>query len=132
MSSFDTDRPDSNCGRALIVDDDETQALLSQLLLERLGYEVTICDTAVKALQYYQNGRDDFSFIASDYTMTPMDGLELARNILQLAPSAVFLLITGNDHPAVLHAAREIGIREVSIKPTSVDEFAKLLLQAGL
>jgi CheY-like chemotaxis protein len=132
MSSFDSYRADTQNGRALIVDDDEAQALLSQLLLERLGYEVTICDTAAKALQYYQNGRDDFSFIASDYTMAPMDGLELARNILQLAPSAVFLLITGYDHPALLRAAREIGVREVCIKPTTVDEFAELLLHAGL
>ncbi len=132
MSSVGSYRPDTNTGRALIVDDDEAQALLSQLLLERLGYEVTTCDNATQALQYYQNGKHDFSFVASDYTMVPIDGLELARNILELSPSAVFLLITGYDHPALLRAAREIGIREVSTKPTSVDEFAELLLHAGL
>jgi CheY-like chemotaxis protein len=132
MSAVESYHPDTNSGRALIVDDDEAQALLSQLLLERLGYKVTTCDSARQALQLYQNGENDFSFVVSDYTMTPMDGLELARNILLLAPSAVVLLTTGYDHPALLREAREIGIREVCLKPTSVDEFAELLLHAGL
>lgn len=132
MSSTGPYRSISNPGRALIVDDDEAQSLLSQLLLERLGYEVVTCENAAQALQYYKNGDHNFSFIASDYTMTPIDGLELARQIFKLAPSAVFLLITGYDHPALLQTAREIGIREVSIKPTTVDEFAELLMQAGL
>ena len=119
-------------GIALIVDDDDSQALLTRLLLERLGYEVVLCSNPFDALNLFRTGNANFHFVATDYAMFPMDGLELAKNILSIAPDTAILLLTGLDHPAIFRQARDLGVREICTKPTTADEFAEVLLQAGL
>jgi DNA-binding NtrC family response regulator len=122
----------SRPGRALIIDDDEIQALLSKILLERLGYVVVTCNKPDEAIRIIQDPQQSFQFVACDYSMAPINGLELSRSILRIAPSTVLFLITGYDHPELLREAREIGIREVCLKPTTVDEFTDILIRAGL
>lgn len=118
--------------QALIVDDDDSQAMLSRLLLERMGYRVTTCETASEALDLIRQDAHKFRFIATDYTMFPIDGMELARSILQINPAAIVILLTGYDHPTLLREAQEIGIRQVCAKPTSAEEFTEVLIQLGL
>jgi CheY-like chemotaxis protein len=133
LSNDNRFEPSLSCpGRALIIDDDEIQALLSKILLERIGYEVVTCNKPAEALTILQDKDQCFQFVACDYSMVPIDGLELSRSILRTAPSTVIFLITGYDHPELLREAREIGIREVCLKPTTVDEFADILIHAGL
>ena len=113
--------------KVLLVDDDEAHVLLSQLLLQRLGYAVQVCMDGFEAEQVFRAAPDDFYFVATDFTMDRMDGLELARRIIAIQPQAAVVMLTGYDHPDILRAAREIGVRAVSLKPISTEEFDDII-----
>ena len=113
--------------KVLLVDDDESHSILSRLLLERMHYEVTVCSSGDQALRIFTATPEEFYFVATDYTMEPMDGLSLARKLREVNPSVVILLLTGYDHPEILAEARQAGVRAVSLKPSSVDEFEDVI-----
>jgi CheY-like chemotaxis protein len=111
----------------LLVDDDEAHALLSQLLLQRLGYAVHVFSDGFEAEQAYRAAPESYYFIATDYTMDRMDGLELARRLISINPEAQILLLTGYDHPDIVREARKVGVRSVSLKPISTEEFDDII-----
>ena len=113
--------------KILLVDDDEAHAILSRLLLERLHYQVTTCSDGNQALEIFSETPEAFYFVATDYTMEPMDGLTLARKLREINPAVAILLLTGYDHPEILAEARRAGVRAVSLKPSSVEEFADVI-----
>ena len=118
--------------KVLVVDDDSSNALLSQIILERLGYEVRVCASGVEAEVVFRAMGSEFAFVASDYSMTPINGLELAERLLAIEPRAVVLVITGYDHPALFMQAERMGIHLVSPKPTTAGEFLDILHEMGL
>jgi CheY-like chemotaxis protein len=118
--------------KILLVEDDESHALLSQLLLQRLGFIVQVCTNGFEAEQVFQAAPESFYIVASDYSMDRMDGLELARRVLAINPGVRFLLLTGYDHPDMLREAKKIGVRQVSLKPISVEEFDDIIKSMDL
>jgi CheY-like chemotaxis protein len=118
--------------KVLLVDDDESQSLLGRLLLERLGYQVLVCNSGKDAIEIFKTTPQDFLFVMTDYTMMPMDGLETARGILKINPQAYVLLCTGRDDSELLRAARQAGIRHTALKPVNSEEMIDLLESAGL
>jgi len=118
--------------KVLLVDDDDNHILLSTLLLQRLGYDAVACSDGIEAEEVFRADSDAFYFVATDYTMNRIDGLELARRLLAINPRVAILLLTGYDHPEIIRVAREIGIRSVSLKPISADEFDEIIRGMGL
>jgi CheY-like chemotaxis protein len=119
-------------GRILLVDDDESNALLSRFILEKMGYSVQVCQDGEESLNVFRAAPDAYYFVASDYAMDPMNGLDLARKILEINPKIPVLLLTGYDHPQLIREAKEAGVRAVSLKPSSADEFRELIQRIGL
>ena len=118
--------------KVLLVEDEEAHALLERILLERLGFDITICNNGEDAVREYAVHFGKYSFVMTDYTMVPMNGLELAHHLLQVNPSAIILLCSGNDESSLIREAKKIGIRETTLKPTTREEMMNLLISAGL
>ena len=59
-----------------------------------------------------------------DLSMPHMSGFDLAREMLALRPEIPMLMTTGNICIEETHYAREVGIREVILKPVTVGELA--------
>jgi len=116
----------------LLVEDDESHALLASLLLERLGFKVQVCDNGQDAVQIYKGNPNAFNFVMTDYTMMPLNGLDTARRLLEIDPAAVILLCTGRDDPALIREARSAGVRAAALKPSNREEMEDLLVSAGL
>ena len=116
----------------LLVDDDESHALLGRLLLERLGYQVLVKSSGQEAIETLKSNPNGFACIITDYTMEPMDGLETARNLLTINQDAIVLLCTGRDDPKLINAARATGIRRTALKPSTREEMFDLLESAGV
>jgi len=66
--------------RLLLVDDSPFFRNMLGPILTIAGYDVTIMDSAVKAMQACENGAD-FDIIVSDVEMPEMDGLEFVSKI---------------------------------------------------
>lgn len=83
----------SDALRILMVDDDEAVRIAIQHLLEADGHRVTATPDAHSALAEFQ--RERYDLVILDLGMPHLDGLSLARQMKQKAPSIPIILLTG-------------------------------------
>lgn len=111
----------------LVVDDEEALAEMEKMMLERLGYRVTLCTDSTLALTLVRNDPGEFDLLVTDQTMPGMTGLELARNILQIRPDFPIILCTGYSNLVDEETAKKAGVRGFIMKPLSKKGLAELL-----
>jgi PAS domain S-box-containing protein len=111
----------------LLVDDEELLAELGQTMLERLGYQVTLCTDSIVALSLIREYSNKFDVLITDQTMPGMTGFDLARNVLQIRPNLPIIICTGYSNLVDEETAKQAGIRGFIMKPLSKDGLAELL-----
>jgi CheY-like chemotaxis protein len=79
--------------RILTVDDDEAVSAAIMHLLQADGHQVTAVSDAISALTQFQLGRYDVAIL--DLRMPHLDGLSLARQLKEMSPSLLIILLTG-------------------------------------
>jgi CheY-like chemotaxis protein len=101
-------------GSILVIDDDRAVLATIQLLLERDGHAVTICEDGSKGLQ--QLKAQPFDLIIVDIFMPNMDGLETMSLVHRHRPSMPIIVISGRDFqsasyppPDFLRMATKLG-----------------------
>lgn len=114
-------------GRVLFVDDESALANLGQEILENLGYEVEALTSSAAALERFRQQPQQYDLAIVDLTMPHMTGVELARELLQIRPGLPVILSSGSAEKIHLEEIREIGIREVIMKPWSVRPLAEAI-----
>ncbi|HVN87408.1 MAG TPA: PAS domain S-box protein [Candidatus Binatia bacterium] len=115
--------------RILYIDDDEALVLLIERLLTPLGYRVTgHCDAAA-ALREFQRHPSDFDAVVTDLAMPGMSGFDLARAVQSLRADIPIVVTSGFVRPEDEVAARQLGIRDVVLKPDTVEELGRALDQ---
>ena len=92
MRSVSTFRASSR-SLILMVDDNRDGILARRSVLEELGYEVISACCGADALKLTQD--HDFDLVVTDYKMTPMDGLELIKNLRELEFNQPIILLSG-------------------------------------
>jgi DNA-binding NtrC family response regulator len=101
--------------RILIVDDDHYVRTLLQELFSDGPVEVTVAEDAATARGYYEH--EDFNLIIMDQRLPDGNGLDLLREIRQIQPQQMAILITGYaDVRDALRAVRE-GLFDYLTKP---------------
>jgi CheY-like chemotaxis protein len=113
--------------RILFIDDEPSLARLGATRLKRLGYQVEAYAEPTKAIAAFRNDPDRFDLVITDYNMPQMSGLDVAQQLLEIRPSATVALVTGFLREEDVEHARAIGIREILLKPISIDELGPVL-----
>jgi CheY-like chemotaxis protein len=113
--------------RVLYVDDDEALVYLATRTLEKLGYEITAHLGAAAALKDFQARPQYFDVVVTDLSMPGMSGFHLAGALLEARPGLPIIMTSGYLRPEDQQRAREIGIREMILKPNTVDELGHAL-----
>lgn len=111
----------------LYVDDEKILTELGQTMLERLGYQVTLCADSNAALSLIQENPCKFDILITDQTMPGMTGFDLARHVLQIRPNLPIILCTGYSNLVDEETARQAGIRGFIMKPLAKKHLAELL-----
>lgn len=106
----------------LYVDDEEPLVFLTKRLLERQGYRVTGFTDPKVALAEFMANCDAFDLFITDQSMPGINGIDLAREVLSKKPDTRIILVSGYLSPEDIALARSVGVREVILKPNSVDE----------
>jgi PAS domain S-box-containing protein len=119
-----------NGQRVLYIDDDTAIVYLTARILERSGYKVTGCDSPFQGLEAFRDAPDQFDVVVTDLSMPQMSGFDVARELQAVRPDIPILLTSGYVRPEDREAARAVGIRDVILKPDTVDELGQAL--AGL
>jgi PAS domain S-box-containing protein len=111
----------------LYVDDEQPLVFLATRMLKGLGYRVTGCTDAARALAEFRSKPKDFDLVVTDLSMPGMSGFELARELIAMRPDVPILMTSGYIRPEDKQTARKIGIREVVLKPNTVRELGQAL-----
>ena len=111
----------------LVVDDSITVRRVTQRLLQREGYRVSLASDGLQALERLQQERP--TVVLSDIEMPRMDGFDLVRNIRndpRLMDLPV-IMITSRIAEKHREHARELGVDHYLGKPYSEDELLALV-----
>jgi two-component system nitrogen regulation response regulator NtrX len=108
----------------LLIVDDEANTLASLARAFRLaGYEATVCDNAVRALELAKT--QPFDLILSDVVMPAKDGLALLEDLKAREIATPVVMMSGQAHIEMAVRATRLGAVDFLEKPLSTE---KLLL----
>ena len=113
--------------RILLVDDEEVLVDMGKVMLEQLGYEVTIQTSSQEALTIFQNQPNQFDAVITDQTMPGMTGMDLAKQMLQSRPNIPIILCSGYSTLISEEQAKADGVKAFAMKPLTMTRMATLL-----
>ena len=109
--------PDS---RVLLVDDDRIFTDVMARGFRRRGFEVLACDSAAAALAACETFRP--SHIVLDLNMPGTSGLVALPGLLEAAPGASLVVLTGYSSIATAVAATKAGAHNYLCKPATIEQ----------
>lgn len=113
--------------RVLYIDDDSAIVFLTARILTRLGYHVTGCEQPAEALQKFRAAPHDFDVVVTDLSMPGMSGFDIARELRSIRADIPVLMTSGYVRPEDRETAHARGIRDLILKPNTVDELGRSL-----
>ncbi len=122
-----TELQQGNKERILFVDDEQAIAELAELMLARLGYQVTVATSSLKALELFRAAPDMFDLLISDQTMPNLTGVDLAREIHQIRPHFPVILCTGYSERLTEEGIKQLGINALVMKPVDLEHLAAMI-----
>jgi CheY-like chemotaxis protein len=111
----------------LYVDDEQPLVLLITRTLKRMGYEVTGFSDPMEALHALRQQPARFQALVTDLSMPQMSGTDLAQEALQICPGLPVIVTSGYIRPQDQEIARKLGVREMILKPDTVEELGDAL-----
>ncbi len=114
--------------RILVVDDDKAVRAALRVNLRKGGYDVTVAESAQKALQALDERPQDL--VLSDVSMPGMSGMELLPEIRERWPDVRVVIMTGRGSVQDAVAAMKSGADDYIIKPVSKDELLVIVRRA--
>ena len=112
----------------LIVDDEQLICELIKEMLERMGYESTICTRASDGLREFQRFKHGLVF--ADLSMPEIDGWDLSRSIKAISPETRVVLVTGLGHWVEPGKLVECGVNQLLSKPFQFADVRLIVQQA--
>jgi CheY-like chemotaxis protein len=103
----------------LLVDDEEMVAQMLARGLRRLGYRVVTHLDSRTALADFTQTPELFDIVITDQIMPQMSGVRLAQRIHEVRPDIPVALCTGFRDSYNEQQAREAGVADFILKPTS-------------
>ena len=118
-------------GAILVMDDEEMIRDIAQTMLTHLGYTVTTCTRGEEAIEFFIKSlelKTPFWAIIVDLTIPGgLGGLETAKQILALSPTACLIVSSGYSNDPIMANYRKFGFSAAIAKPYSIDEFEQVL-----
>lgn len=113
--------------RILVLDDEESLALLMRATLETLGYRVTHATSALQVIAELEAAPSSFDLIVTDQNMPQLSGVELAQRARKIGVELPIVIATAFGAPLDARDADDIGQLVVLEKPFEVEHLARLV-----
>jgi PAS domain S-box-containing protein len=114
----------------LFVDDEAVLCRSVSGLLERLGYQVTARTDPAEALALFRKKPESFDIVLTDLTMPGLTGVDVAREVLRLAPGKPVLLMSGFSSSWTAESVRTLGVIDLIAKPLGAARLSQSLAAA--
>jgi DNA-binding NtrC family response regulator len=122
--------PRSPRTRILVIDDNAALAENIAEILEELGVEVHVAETAEVALARFDEHA--WSLIVTDVRMPGIDGIELLALIKNRSPGTPVLVMTAYADPRTIARAHDSGALGVVHKPLGLDALLNLVARVAV
>lgn len=113
----------------LLIDDEESNLAVNRQALEALGYRVHTQERPLSAIEYFAKNQNKIDLVITDMEMPLMTGDRLAEEILKIRAEVPIILCTGFSEKLTPERIKDLGIREVIMKPTLIGELSKKISQ---
>ncbi len=112
----------------ILIVDDETDILETcKMMLQHLGYAVTLCSRPLKAVELVRAQEELYDLVITDQTMPKMTGTELINALLSIRPGLPIILCTGYSDKVNEEVARRAGARRLLMKPVELRKLARAI-----
>jgi len=122
-------RGEKTGGHILLVDDEEPIVRMEAVMLQRLGYHVTVFTESLEALETFQQNSGAFDLVITDLTMPKLSGEKLAAEIKTTRPEIPIILCTGHDEVRTTEGSRAKDIDAILPKPAEREAFVRVIQQ---
>ena len=113
--------------RILVVDDEDVLLEMYSRQLERLGYKVSVSQSAEEALALLSRDEHAVDLVVTDLMMPGISGIELAREISAKWPRIHVIICTGWGDRISDEETVRANIRGIVAKPALSNEIAFLI-----
>ena len=117
----------TGCERILLVDDEEPIVRMEQMMLERLGYQVTTRMSSSDALAAFKANPGNFDLVISDRGMPNMTGDQLARELILIRPEIPVIICTGFCDENDEKRSMDLGVKWFLKKPVATGDIAEMV-----
>jgi len=106
--------------RVLVIDDDDPGREVMELLLRRAGFAAQSVSNGADGIDVVQEGATDLVLV--DLFLPDKSGIEILKEIRQVAPEIEVVVITGHASAQTAVAAMKEGAFDYITKPVNFDE----------
>jgi PAS domain S-box-containing protein len=111
----------------LYIDDEESLVILVTRILERHGYRCTGMTDARAAVERVRQDAGQFDLVLTDMNMPGMSGIDVAREVMAIRRDLPVVITTGYVRAADVAVTREMGVRDLILKPDTIEELANII-----
>ncbi len=110
----------------LVVEDTKTNQMVIQLMLSRLGYNVTLADNGKQAVELIKN-EQQFDLIFMDISMPIMDGIEATKKIRSNNIKIPIIALTAHTMEDDKEECLNAGMDDFMLKPMRINEISNII-----
>ena len=108
----------------MIVDDSMIAVRKLSKIFENLGYNIAAtCKSGEEACENYEEVKPDL--VTMDITMSDMDGIQATKNILDIDPQALIVMVTSHGQEQMVINAVEAGAKGYILKPFNQEKISE-------
>ncbi len=112
----------------LIVDDEENVRFFLKEVMKREGYNVTLAENGLTAIDKIKGGRYDIVLL--DLRMPDINGMKVLEEIEKIDPSIIVIIITAHGTKQIAYDAIRKGAYDYFSKPVDIDELRIVVKRA--
>ena len=116
--------------KILVVDDEIQLTRLCNFYLKKFGYDVTMVNSSVEALDLFKQNPNQFDMLLTDLTMPKMTGVELLQACREIKPDLPVVICSGyRDDINEINASEKLDVLFLH-KPFDLSAMAKSIRMA--
>ncbi len=118
-------------GQKILVGEDELEVrAFLEMALKCLGYSVELAQDGEEVLSHLRSAESDFVAVLLDLVMPHRDGMEVLREIRQIAPNLPVIIVSGAASTVNVVTAMQCGATDFLCKPVGHDDLLQRLRKA--
>jgi DNA-binding NtrC family response regulator len=112
----------------LLIDDEHGYVNVLSNRLSKRGFDVGKASSGSEAFQILRKRSFDVAIL--DLKMADMDGIEVLKILIKMAPEMVVIMLTGHGSAKAAHEGIRHGAYDYLTKPCELDELIQKIMEA--